>query len=153
MESLELKEVVAFTQPDFKEDKKRRKRLELGRILVLIFLIMIAISLIRKVDFSSYLNLREEKSIVKPIPDFLIKDSEGELEEKLKKLNLKPVRILFLDKKDIKILLPNGIEVFLTSEKDLDPQLTSLHLIINRFKIEGRGVKKIDLRFKNPIIE
>ena len=146
MESLELKDVLTFKQTDFKGDEKRKKRLKLGKILVLIFLAIGLISFLKGINFSLDFSLKSEKHIVKPIPDYLIGESE-------KKLNLKPEKILFLGKKDIEILLPYNLQVFITREKDFKSQLTYLQLIINRFKIEGRGVKKIDLRFKNPIIE
>ena len=52
----------------------------------------------------------------------------------------------------IEVLLKNKTQVFFTSQKEIGSQLDSLQLIFNRSKIEGKEIKKIDLRFDKPVI-
>jgi len=52
----------------------------------------------------------------------------------------------------IEVLLKNKVQVFFTGQKEIGLQLDSLQLIFNRAKIEGKEIKKIDLRFDKPVI-
>lgn len=55
-------------------------------------------------------------------------------------------------KKDYyEIYLSNNIVAYLKNS-DLEKQVASLQFILKRFKIEGRKIKVIDLRFSKPII-
>lgn len=49
--------------------------------------------------------------------------------------------------------LSNGILVFLPAVDSYGALADSLHLILNKYKIEGKHLKKVDLRFKNPVVE
>lgn len=51
------------------------------------------------------------------------------------------------------VLKINGKEIFFNSEKDLESQVFQLKELLKRFEINGQEYKKIDLRFKNPVIE
>lgn len=54
--------------------------------------------------------------------------------------------------REIEVWLEEGILILFNSEKDVDIQLDSLQLILSRAKIEGKTIKKIDLRFDKPVI-
>jgi uncharacterized protein YcfL len=54
--------------------------------------------------------------------------------------------------REIEIWLDNDILVLFNLENDIDFQLDSLQLILSRAKIEGKTIKKIDLRFDKPVI-
>lgn len=51
----------------------------------------------------------------------------------------------------LKVLLENKIIVLFSLNKDIRWQLDSLQFILDRAKIEGRVIKKIDLRFDKPV--
>jgi hypothetical protein len=48
--------------------------------------------------------------------------------------------------------LSNKSEIFLTRDKDINPQLASLQFILSRLTMEGKGFRSLDLRFDKPII-
>lgn len=50
------------------------------------------------------------------------------------------------------IVLENGSNVILSSEKDLNPQLSSLQFILQRLTMEGRRFSRLDLSFDKPVI-
>lgn len=50
------------------------------------------------------------------------------------------------------IWLKDGLQVVMSSKKDIDSQLDSLQLILSRATIEGEKTKKIDLRFDKPVL-
>lgn len=61
--------------------------------------------------------------------------------------------INFLDEQTIEASLSSGIKVLFSTKKDIKREVASLQLILARFRIEGRKVNKIDLRFNNAFIE
>ena len=69
---------------------------------------------------------------------------------KLHVIDFKLIRIVSL--REIEIWLQGQILVLFNGEKDLESQLDSLQLILSRAKIEGKSIKKIDLRFDKPVI-
>lgn len=54
---------------------------------------------------------------------------------------------------DILVVLKDKSFVWLTPTKEVDYQVGILKMIIEKYRIEGRGIAKIDLRFKNPVVE
>jgi len=70
------------------------------------------------------------------------------------------LKMHLVESKTLRLVSPREIEVWLTdetlilfnSEKDMENQLDSLQLILSRAKIEGKTIKKIDLRFDKPVI-
>lgn len=61
----------------------------------------------------------------------------------------------------VKFVEPQGTEVkangqltiFLSREKNLESQLRALQLIIKKYRIEGKGLKSVDLRYSQPVIK
>ena len=49
--------------------------------------------------------------------------------------------------------LGNGAYLILPKEGDLGDLISSLKLILNKYAIEGKNLKRVDLRFKNPVVE
>ncbi len=49
--------------------------------------------------------------------------------------------------------LGSGTYLILPKEGIAEDQVASLNLILNKYAIEGRNLKKVDLRFKNPVVE
>jgi hypothetical protein len=54
--------------------------------------------------------------------------------------------------KSFVITLKSGGEVIITDEKDLDEQLASLQRIVAQLTMEGKKLKRLDLRFDRPIL-
>ncbi len=50
----------------------------------------------------------------------------------------------------VTITLDNGSSILLSSQKDLQKQLTSLQLTLSQLTIEGKQFKKLDFRFEKP---
>jgi hypothetical protein len=69
---------------------------------------------------------------------------------KLHVIDFKVIRIV--SSREIEVWLQGQTLVLFNGEKDLENQLDSLQLILSRSKIEGKSIKKIDLRFDKPVI-
>jgi hypothetical protein len=69
----------------------------------------------------------------------------------LVKLDLKP-ELVSLAKEEIVCWLKDGPEVFFSEKKEATTQVGSLQLIFSRAKIEGKSLKRVDLRFDKPVI-
>jgi len=50
------------------------------------------------------------------------------------------------------VWLKDGEEVVFSLKKEIQVQVDSLQFILSRSKIEGKGIKKIDLRFDKPVV-
>jgi len=50
------------------------------------------------------------------------------------------------------VWLESGEEVIFSLRKEIQVQVDSLQFILSRSKIEGKGIKKIDLRFDKPVV-
>lgn len=59
----------------------------------------------------------------------------------------------YLDNETVEASLSSGVKVIFSLKNNPIDLVTSLQLILSRFRIEGRKVNKIDLRFKNPVVE
>lgn len=51
-----------------------------------------------------------------------------------------------------KIVLFSGEEVYLSSQKSLAEQISSLQRILSRLTIEGKHFVRLDVRFDKPVI-
>ena len=65
--------------------------------------------------------------------------------------------VLFSDVKQengstYKIILADKTEVLVTSTKDISTQIASLQFIYNRLTMEGRLIRRLDLRYEKPVI-
>jgi hypothetical protein len=71
-----------------------------------------------------------------------------------KKLNEKNIEYdkIIINENSYVIHLSNKSEIFLTRDKDINPQLASLQFILSRLTMEGKGFRSLDLRFDKPII-
>ena len=54
---------------------------------------------------------------------------------------------------DVLVVLKDKSFAWLTPTKEVDYQVEILKMIIEKYRIEGKGIAKIDLRFKNPVVE
>ncbi len=72
--------------------------------------------------------------------------------EKIKFYLFTPQETKILSSRNIEVKLDKGLLVIFSSQKEMDFQLDSLQFIFSRAKIEGRKIKKIDLRFDKPVV-
>ena len=120
--------------------KKERAQKILLSLIIIVFLLWL-FSL-----FQSIQNFKKEKILPYPTVNFEEKITEALENKKIKAeiIEVKPDMII--------LNLKENIEVVLGKDKDIGDQIESLQLILNEDKINKEKIKKIDLRFKNPVI-
>lgn len=126
--------------------KKQRNRFVVGLIFLFVLLGVIILVFVKNLD-KTFL----KKEILTPLPK---NDPTFEIEEILRQKNIK-----FEDNAIssgsailVKLTPPQDIEVWFDSRKDLSIQVSSLQIILNKFTIEGRKARKVDLRFSDPLV-
>jgi len=81
----------------------------------------------------------------------IIIDFSKETLEQLQKHNIE-VNSIEEQSNMIRLILKSNITVLLAKNKNIEKQIKALQVIINQDKISDKQAKRIDLRFKNPII-
>jgi len=76
---------------------------------------------------------------------------EDTVKENLGKYNIQYLSIA-VKNTTITIVLPNDIQVLLTTQKDISSQIASLQLTIQNLTIEKKTPRKIDFRFDREVI-
>lgn len=128
--------------------KKSRNRLKRA-IYFLAALIVLAMTgfFIRNYRQVSF-NLFQSEKIIRPMVG---RPPEQELAEELKKAGFE-VNLLSIESEEtIYASLSGGTTVVFKTE-EIVKQVSSLQLVLSRFKIEGRIPQKIDLRFEKPVV-
>lgn len=126
---------------------KRRQRLLKYILILTVFLgLIFLIKYLSAVKIPIYLDLKKSL-ILSPLG----KDDIKQLQNILTQYNLEAVSIRRLPD-SYEIALNSG-PVVIFSSSDFEAQAASLQLILNRFKIEGRRIKFIDLRFSKPVVK
>lgn len=74
------------------------------------------------------------------------------LEELLIKNKIAFSSISSTEDDSILIKLNSGEEIYFSTKKSLNPQVSSLQLILSRLTIEGKRFTHLDFRYDNPII-
>jgi len=135
------------------KERKIKERLSRAKFLLGFIIFSLLLAFFKKsgpniklpkitLDFSP----REE--IIIPVPS----PSIGErLFRELQLADLKPQKIKE-ENNQAEIILEEAILAVFTLEKPVSSQVASLQMILNRFKIEGKKPKKVDLRFEKPIV-
>lgn len=78
-------------------------------------------------------------------------DAEN-VQKVLKDNNILVSRVLVLSDLSYEVTIPNNGQVRLSSQKNINKQITSLQRILRELTIEGKQFKSIDFRFDEPII-
>ena len=73
-------------------------------------------------------------------------------EEDLKLHLFEPVEVRWVSAEDLEVKLKNGVVVNFSQQKEREFQFDSLQLILRQIKIEGRPIKRIDLRYDKPVL-
>lgn len=72
--------------------------------------------------------------------------------EVLQRINLSPLTIDIKGQDMLVFNLSNNQQIIFSNSKSKEVQDYQLELIVRQFKIEGKELKKIDLRFEKPIV-
>ncbi len=73
--------------------------------------------------------------------------------DRAEKSELDVEKIAVYNKERIDFYLKNGIMVTVNSELDADYFISSLQIMLSRFKIEGKVPASIDYRFNKPVVK
>lgn len=89
-------------------------------------------------------------SLIRPIGN---DDNVTKLTTILSQANLAIVTLEEVNNTSVVASLSGEVKVTFSLEKDLSSQVATLQVILGRFRIEGRKVHRIDLRFNNAVVE
>jgi len=103
----------------------------------------------------------QKAEVKKKLPDQLIiklqkkETKEDKIGQILKQLRLRlfqPEKATFISERAVEILFKDNLQVIFSLKKEIEVQLDSLQLISSRAKIEGKKIKRLDLRFDKPVV-
>lgn len=128
--------------------KKSHKRLKIALYFLILILFITSLGFLVRNSYQKTFTLFESEKILKPITR---QAPETELAKELKKSNLGVISLSINGEREILASLSGDTQVIFKSE-GIAQQVSSLQIMLSRFKIEGRIPKKIDLRFEKPIV-
>lgn len=128
--------------------KKGRKRVRIAIFFLAILLIISTFGYLIKTWRQNDFFLFQSEKILKPMTGI---SSERELVEEFSKTDVRVISLSIIGEKELEASISGGTKVLLKTEK-IAQQVSSLQVMLSRFKIEGRIPKKIDLRFEKPIV-
>lgn len=79
-------------------------------------------------------------------------DAKGTIEQYLRKNDISYSSITSVSTHVYKIDVQDNGSVYLTSDRDLSSQLTSLQAILSRLTMEGKRFERLDMRYDRPVI-
>lgn len=131
---------------ELKKEKRTNNRLLLALILLLL---IVAFSL--KINHFNFVVLLPNyfQKLVTPIPS---NDQITELTNILTERNISVEFPLILTESAILAKTADGEEFWFSVNKEFTPQVDSLQIILARLKIEGKKIKKVDLRYERPVV-
>lgn len=94
-------------------------------------------------------NLVFNNTLIKPVGQ---QDSLTKLNVMLSQANLPVFNLQKQDESSAIASLSGDIQVTFSLTKDLSNQVATLQVILARFRIEGRKVNRIDLRYNNVVV-
>lgn len=132
-----------------KRIKKERKRFKIAIVFLFVLIFAAVLGVAKNIDWSEVITPFTPIKLIRPIPE---KGIEAELKEDLQKMDIEVFDGPKLLGKDLEASISGGIIVLFTTQKDFKDQIASLQLMIERFKIEGKLPKKVDLRFEKTVV-
>lgn len=150
-----------------KRSRKRKFRAFVFAVISLLFVGFIIFFLFAGFNFfSKFFSVKKDSSkIISPV---IKVNSVFEFEKKLKEKNLQFDKVEVSTKSGSIIgFFPNNLVVFFSQDKDIENQVSSLQLIIQRLTIDSnqlsgensslpngsKKLKTVDLRFDKPIVK
>lgn len=117
------------------------------KILVIIFLMTVIFGLPKfLIPFQSFFL---KKEVVRPVPN---ESWQEQFVNKLLENGIELVERPIFNGEKIEASVSGGTKIFFGPDKDESAQISSLQLLLTRFRIEGRKPIIIDLRFDKPVI-
>lgn len=144
-----------------KPAKKRINRRSRNRLRKLTFFLVplsIIISIICFIAILGFIKFEEKKDVISPVTlPFNGASSEedifrNKIEDILREKNIQHKDVVYIEGSDFKIIMSNSSEVVISSEKDLENDLSSLQYILSRLKMEGKQFTRLDLRYDKPVV-
>lgn len=158
------KRSVVFRDSSAKTVTKRvilrsRKRNFIKKIINFKTVILALISILLLINFFNivkYKNNPVSATLINPVAGVnsdpaALDEIKAKLQSELAKRSVVYEKIISFNNYYI-IILSGKKEVYITPNKDLAEQITSLQFILNRLTMEGRSFRKLDLRFTKPVI-
>ena len=124
-----------------RESRKKRLILSFIFLLYIATIIFLGIFVVYSHFFQKYsllIPIVQEKNILNL--DFLLRNKNIEFE------SIKKIDDYFLIKQ------AGNKVIYFSAQADLQKQVTSLQLVLNRLTIEGKGFKRLDFRYDTPVI-
>lgn len=143
-------------------NKKQHKR----RIVILLSYCVFFLVSLGSVFFVlhqlSFFRLFAQMPFASPIPTALVSvkgaifpsgnDTAMQIKILAKQKNIPVISITPFSDTSYKLVLLGEEEVYISSQKSLDEQISSLQLILSRLTIEGKHFATLDLRFDKPVV-
>jgi len=89
-------------------------------------------------------------SLIKPISN---EDNVTRLTTMLSEADIPVVTLEEINNDSVIASLSGDVRATFSLAKDLSSQVATLQVILGRFRIEGRKVHRVDLRFNNAVVE
>lgn len=136
-----------------KKLKNRKKQIKIILASVLFVLLLCAI-----LSYSLWVLVLSKVHYISPLSSNSSSQYSAQTDKDIEKLKdeLKKQKIEFLavnyQNSDYMIVLKDDKQVILSSQKDINAQISSLQFMLTRLKMESRQFTRLDLRYDKPII-
>lgn len=135
----------------------RRNRNRLKFLSILLIPVSLIISLISLCSILLLVKNIHKPTIISPVISPFPNDSTNDDESIIelgKLLQEKKISYLTINKisNSLFIKLTNSSEVIISSQKELNQEITSLQYLLARLTMEGKDFSRLDLRFEKPVI-
>ncbi len=106
------------------------------------------VSGILKINYPGYSALKVGDRLEKGFLLFVI-----DLLKEFRRLGFDAEAAQWLETSTFVVQLKGGPAVYLSSDKDARTQARILQLVLEKYRIEGKVLQRVDLRFKDPVVE
>ncbi len=130
--------------------KRKLKNRLFGEIKIFLFAFFILLVL-----FSGYLALNyliPKKGVLSPLAQQISNQRHDQLQGELEKYNIPFTRVDISSDSSYLVTLNDGSQVIISTDKNIENQISSLQLILSRLTIEGKRFKSLDFRYDKPVI-
>lgn len=127
---------------------KKQARIERRKKLFVLFLILIFLFL--SLFLLGRILTNKKVLFFSPVSNIGF-SKNSDFEEKLKKLDIEYENLKFSEN-SYRFDIKGEGSIIISTEKNIDSQLSSLQLTLTQLKIEGKRFKSLDFRFDKPVI-
>jgi len=126
---------------------KRKNKLYLLKSFVL-FIVFFSLFFSSYFYFFNFLNIK----LISPLGSKIQNSDKDDIERKLSSAGLSYSSVSVASDSSYILTLPEGGKAIITPQKNINEQISSLQLVLNRLTIEGKRIKVIDFRYDKPVI-